>query len=98
MLGDYHKGVNIMHVNTIKIFAGHAIVTSEMSASAKNQLLNYVQEATEHQVKAFLLDGEIMKNPDDIVCENIIDDRFENSDLPMTIKIFSKEWGELMAS
>jgi len=84
-------------VNELKIFAGHAIVVSEMSKDSKNQLLNYVQEASEHQVKAFLLDGEIMKSPGDIVCEAIIDDRFDASDIPVKIRIFSNEWTEVMS-
>ena len=86
-----------MNVNNMKIFAGHAIVTSEMGSDAKNQLLNYVQEGSEHQVKAFLLDGEIMKDPDDIVCQTIIDERFDASGLRETIKTFSKEWSELIS-
>lgn len=86
-----------MNVNNMKIFAGHAIVTSEMGKDSKKQLLNYVQDATEHQVKAFLLDAEIMKDPNDVVCQTIIDERFDASGLNETIKVFSKEWEELMS-
>ena len=60
-----------MSLNSLKIFAGHIITMSEMHKSAKLQLLNYVEEADEYQVKALLLDGEIMREPRDIVCEEI---------------------------
>jgi hypothetical protein len=80
----------------LKIFAGHAITTSDLSADSKNQLLNYVKEASEHQVKAFLLDGEIM-NTDDLVCETIIDERYEISEIPEKVTSFISEWKELMS-
>ena len=84
------------NLNMLKIFSGHIITTSKMPASAKNQLLNYVKEGTESQVKAFLLDGEIMKDPNDIVCKKIIDERFYSSDLPEKLNKFSTDWNEVM--
>jgi hypothetical protein len=84
------------NLNMLKIFSGHIITTSKMPASAKNQLLNYVKEGTESQVKAFLLDGEIMKDPNDIVCKKIIDERFYSSDLPEKLVYFVHEWDDLL--
>jgi hypothetical protein len=86
-----------MNVNLLKIFSGHIIATSEMSSSAKKQLLNYVQEGTEYQVKAFLLDGEIMRDPDDLVCKEIIDQRFYSSNLPEKLNKFSTDWNDVMS-
>jgi hypothetical protein len=87
----------MLNVNLLKIFSGHIITSSEMSSASKNQLLNYVKEGTEHQVKAFLLDGQIMKDPDDLVCKEIIDERFSSSDIPEKLKQFSIDWNEIIS-
>ena len=86
-----------MSVNSLKIFAGHIITMSEMHKSAKLQLLNYVEEADEYQVKALLLDGEIMREPRDIVCEEIVDQRYYSSDLPGKLKDFEKYWAQMLS-
>jgi len=45
-----------------KIFAGNMIVESKNTKEVKIQLLNFVKEADESQVKAFILNGTIMSN------------------------------------
>jgi len=63
--------------NKIRIFAGKMIVESELSKSAKLQLLNFIQhEATDSQVKVMLMDGEIVSL--DEHAEEIVNSRFEN--------------------
>lgn len=60
----------------LRIIAGVLVVESQLSKQAKLQLLNYLQkEATKSQVKAFLLDGEIVQL--DEQAEEIINDRFD---------------------
>ena len=86
-----------MKANLLKLFSGHTITMSEMSKAAKLQLLNYIQDAQEYQVKGFLLDGEIMKEPKDIVCEEIIDQRFYASELPEKVKDFEKYWAQMLS-
>ena len=86
-----------MNINLLKIFGGHMVTTSEMSSPAKLQLLHYVEEADEYQMKAFLLDAEIMKEPGDIVCEEIIDQRFYASELPDKIKDFERYWAQMLS-
>lgn len=82
-----------MDTNLLKLFAGSMITNmTEMSKASRTQLLNYVEEAEEYQVKAFLLDGEIMKEPKDVVCEEIVDQRYFASDLPEKIKEFEDYW------
>jgi hypothetical protein len=84
-----------MNTNLLKLFGGHMIANSKLSESAKLQLLNYIEEADEYQVKAFLLDGELMREPKDIVCEEIVDQRFEISGIPDKLKDFELYWTEL---
>lgn len=61
----------------LKIMAGGIIKESEYSKSAKKQLFNFVlNEASEEQLKALILDGKIVKNlAEDAI--NIINDRFD---------------------
>ena len=64
-----------MNMQKLKIVAGAIIVESELSKSSKLQLLNWLQnEATEIQVKSFLLDGEILKLDEQAI--EIVNDRF----------------------
>ena len=64
-------------INALKMVAGETIVDSHLSKSAKYQLLNFIQhEATEHQIKALLIDGEIVNGIDE-QAQDIIDARFE---------------------
>jgi len=68
-----------MNINNLKITCGEIIVNSKLTKESKLQLLNFVQvEAGEHQLKVFLLDGEIITKADDETKE-IIDQRFEQS-------------------
>jgi hypothetical protein len=45
-----------------KIFAGNMIVESDNTKELKIQLLNFVKEGTEPQVKHFILTGTIDEN------------------------------------
>ena len=68
-------------IDDLKIFCGKVIVDSKLSKQAKLQLLNYVQhEADETQLKLFLLDGKIDRVTEDDAVE-IINDRFESSNV-----------------
>jgi len=68
-----------MNTNKLKITCGEIIVSAKLTKESKLQLLNFVQvEADEHQLKALLLDGEIIVKADDEAKE-IIDQRFSQS-------------------
>jgi hypothetical protein len=68
-----------MNINNLKITCGEIIVNAKLTKESKLQLLNFVQvEADEHQLKVFLLDGEIITKADKEAKE-IIDQRFEQS-------------------
>lgn len=59
----------------IRIIAGSIVMESKLSKCAKLQLLNFLQkEASIAQVKAFILDGEIVSL--DEQSEEIVNDRF----------------------
>jgi hypothetical protein len=73
-----------MNANDLKVTAGKAVVESRLTKQSKLQLLNFLEGATPHQVKAFLLDGEIIGVPDEYTKE-IIDARFSISEIePVT--------------
>ena len=60
----------------LRIFAGEVIVESKLSKPARIQLLNFIQnEASKSQVKALLMDGEIVNL--DEQAEEIVNIRFE---------------------
>jgi hypothetical protein len=60
------------------IHAGALVVESKLSGQAKLQLINWLKkEATEAQVKAFLLDGKVTFL--DEQAEEVVNDRFEGS-------------------
>lgn len=62
----------------LRLVAGAIVTESKMSKGAKLQLLNFIQtEATDIQIKALLLDGEILTNIDEQTKE-IINSRFTN--------------------
>jgi len=68
----------------LKMLAGALIAKSDMSNSAKIQMLNFVRnEASIPQIKALLLDGEIKKLDDQ--SEEIVTTRFEQSDFMKAI-------------
>ena len=68
-----------MNINKLKITCGEIVVSAKLTKESKLQLLNFVQvEANEHQLKALLLDGEIIAKADD-ESKEIIDQRFSQS-------------------
>lgn len=68
-----------MNTNKLKTTCGEIIVKSKLTKESKLQLLNFIQvEADEHQLKGFLLDGEIITKADD-EAKHIIDQRFEQT-------------------
>jgi hypothetical protein len=65
-----------MDKKELTLLSGIIVTESELSKSAKLQLLNWLQkEASEAQIKAFLLDGKITKL--DEQAEEIVNERFE---------------------
>ena len=69
------------NLNSLKLFAGNIVVQSQLESEVKHQMLNFVEGATEHQIKAFLVDGEIIPDPVDLVAYEIIDMRYNMTDL-----------------
>lgn len=64
----------------LRLLAAEIIVSSRLSKSSKLQLLNFVKEdASDAQVKALLLDGEVVYL--DKEAEKIVNARFEQSSL-----------------
>jgi hypothetical protein len=64
-----------MDLTQLMILSGSIVTESNLSKSAKLQIFNWIQsEATEAQLKAFLLDGSI-SNLDEQAVE-IVNDRF----------------------
>jgi len=60
----------------VKLLAGNIVLESEYSDSAKKQLLNFIaNEATEHQIKTLILDGNIENIAED--AKTIVDKRFD---------------------
>jgi len=68
-----------MDKKDLQVFSMCIISESKSSKLAKLQLLNFVMEASEHQLMAFILDGQIIKT--DELSEQIIKDRFESHPL-----------------
>jgi hypothetical protein len=68
--------INRMRLGLMYIFAE----SSSLSKKGKLQLVNFIENATEHQLKALALDGEIHVRVelDEQTCE-IIDERFQDS-------------------
>lgn len=63
----------------LRMMAGSIIMDSDLSNSAKLQMLNFIkEEASDAQVKALLMDGKIVKL--DEQSEQIVNDRFEVSE------------------
>jgi hypothetical protein len=60
----------------IKLLAGNIVLESKYSDSAKKQLLNFIaNEATDHQIKTLILDGNIETIAED--AKTIVDKRFD---------------------
>ena len=58
----------------LRLFIGEAVTVSDLPKEAKLQLLKFIQnEATDAQVKALIMDGEILKL--DHFSEQIVNDR-----------------------
>jgi len=64
-------------LNEYKIFAGNMIVESDNTKELKIQLLNFVKEADELQVKNFILNGT--------VTEDVKEDEIKDFDKTWTI-------------
>lgn len=65
-----------MTTKELKSLAGSIVMESEYSDSAKKQLLNFIlNEASEHQIKALILDGDIERL--DEQASNLVDKRFD---------------------
>jgi len=73
-------------LNSLKLFAGNVIVQSQLESEVKHQMLNFVEGGTEHQIKAFLVDGEIIGDPVDLVAYEIIDMRYNMTNLPKMVQ------------
>ena len=62
----------------LRLITGAIVIESKLSKSAKLQLLNFIEnEAKDVQIKALLLDGEILTDIDEQT-EEIINNRFKN--------------------
>ena len=74
-----------MSKKKLQLISGQIVVESKLTKPAKFQLLNWLKsEATEGQIKAFLLDGGIVKL--DKQSEDIVNARFESSKIFQEIK------------
>jgi len=62
----------------LRLLAAQIVYESELTKLAKLQMLNYIKEATDVQIKALLMDGEIVKVDEE--SETVINDRFEVSE------------------
>lgn len=76
----------------LKAFAAYAIKEMKVSKISKKQLINFVaNEATEPQLMAFLLDGEIVQL--DEHATQIVRDRFKvNTKLHESFAIMKKDF------
>jgi len=64
-----------------KLLAASIVVESDkLTKSSKHQLLNFLENASDIQIKSFLLDGSIIEEPDEMT-QQIIEDRFNCSPL-----------------
>ncbi|MCK5607910.1 hypothetical protein KAR91_38880 [Candidatus Pacearchaeota archaeon] len=69
-----------MDVNKLKLGLMYIFNESEkITKNAKLQLINFIKEADNHQLKVLVMDGELIpKQKLDEQARQIIDDRFEN--------------------
>jgi hypothetical protein len=61
-------------MDDLKLLAGFMVYESKISKAAKLQLLNFISEASEPQVKSFILDGKITSL--DRQAEKVVNERF----------------------
>ena len=66
-----------MDKKELQISSMYIVNESNKSKLSKLQLLNFIMEASEHQLMAFILDDQIIKT--DELSEQIIEDRFKAS-------------------
>ncbi|MBR9682662.1 MAG: hypothetical protein GOV02_03215 [Candidatus Aenigmarchaeota archaeon] len=79
------------------LITGYEIAESEnYSDKAKVQLITWLNEATESQVKAFLLDGKIVRLNEQE--EESVNDRFEISEVGGRIAKLRKSWSSQAGS
>jgi len=62
-------------MSKFKLFAANAAMESELTNEAKIQVLGFLKEASDAQVKSFIMDGKISVL--DEQAEQIVNDRFE---------------------
>ena len=79
-----------MNTNLLKLFAGNVIVTSDMEVEVKRDLLNFVENASDYQIKSFLLDAEMVNDIDNDFTLSILDTKFEISAIPAKISEFKR--------
>jgi hypothetical protein len=79
-----------MNTNLLKLFAGSIIVSSQMESEVKKDLLNFVENASDYQVKTFLLDAEMVNDTDNAFTLSILDSKFEISAIPVKISEFER--------
>ena len=66
----------------LKLVSCDVILKSDLSKSAKFQLINFVEGASEIQLKAFMLDGNIISESINDESKQILSERFEASKWP----------------
>lgn len=79
-------------INKLRLVAFQKVYEDEKLCckDVKKQVLRYMKEADEHDVKAYLLDGDL-----DIVEEDakpIVDERFEKSEIKEDIELLGEEY------
>jgi hypothetical protein len=68
-----------MDKNDLKILSGAMIWESSLPKNAKIQLIRFIKEANETQLKALVLDGTIIPSSKlDEITREVIDERFDN--------------------
>lgn len=73
-----------MNKQDLQITAGRIIYEAKMSTDSKKQLLNFVEsQATEQQIMALLLDGEVISL--DEKSAQIVEDRFKASAIGLLV-------------
>ena len=83
-------------MNNLKLFAGQIITKSKLTKESKLQLLKFIQyEATDSQIKAFLMDGKITKLNEE--AEDIVNERFEVHETKQLVNEIDPVTGMVMA-
>lgn len=84
-----------MNTNLLKIFSGDVIISSKLPPDLKMQLIEYIENASDYQVKRFLLYTEITKDTNSDLARSIVDNEFNISDLPEKVIHFSEAGGRV---